>query len=373
MRGLLLLFLLITTSIASAEEPSDRRDTAWDRSVAAEAAGDLARAEAVLDEAWGHESGNYFVQLRRAHLALLRGFFAQAEDRYAALQATPEGASDPDVAAGLHAARTHTVPSVAASVAAPARATPEVWAGMAGWNLGSTRYLGGAVFAHTPVRVSSEFSLHVAGRYVSYGRQSEASPWAFGQTRARRLNLADAFVGADYQQAWWSAAVSGAYEKLTGSNALMGGGVRGRVGRDYGVLLGGTVLRAAGSQANWQILPLAFYWPLPEVGLRAGARLTFDGRQSASAMAGASLMVGGHALHLDGHLGNERAALNPETYSLLTLSADATLGGTLTLALRLTPTIRLLAQAQGERLKNEGATGAYWSASLGADLAIGSL
>jgi hypothetical protein len=90
-------------------------------------------------------------------------------------------------------------------------------------------------------------------------------------------------------------------------------------------------------------------------------------------MAGASLFLRGHSLHVDGHLGNERAALNPASFSLLNLSGDATLGGTLTLVFRLSPTVRLLAQAQGERLKNEGAEGSYWSAALGVDMDLGSL
>lgn len=207
---------------------------------------------------------------------------------------------------------------------------------------------------------------------MGYGRQGRGSPWAFGQSGARLISLGDGFLGADYQSRWWGVDAVGVYEKISGTNALAGGNLRGRVGQRIGLLMDGTLLLSAGSSANWQIVPLAFFWPVPNVGLRVGARLTFDGRQSTSAMAGASLSLRGHSLHVDGHFGSERAALNPATFSLLALSADATLGGTLTLVMRLSPTLRLLAQAQGERLTNEGAEGSYWSASLGLDMAIGS-
>jgi len=197
-RGAILLLLLGLPATASAREGNDRRDTAWSRSVAAERTGDFAGAEDILAEAWGERSDNYFVELRRAHLALRRGRFAQAEARYAALQATPEGATDPEVAAGLRAARTRTLPApVVGADDSLVRVTPEIWGGLAGRTLGSTRYLGGAIFAHVPVRFTPELSLHLAGRYVSYGRQSRASPWAFGQSRAGRINLGDVFLGAE--------------------------------------------------------------------------------------------------------------------------------------------------------------------------------
>jgi hypothetical protein len=185
--------------------------------------------------------------------------------------------------------------------------------------------------------------------------------------------VGDVFLAGELQREDWSVAAVGAYEKISGTNALAGGSLRGRVGQRYGVLLEGSLLLSAGASANWQVLPLAFFWPAPNLGLRAGTRLTLDGRRSTSAIAGTSLSLRGHSLHLDGHLGNERAALDPATFSLLDLAADATLGGTVTLVLRLTPTVRLLAQTQGERLRSEGAEGAYWSVSLGFDLAVGSL
>jgi len=357
----------------SQNESADRKDTAWSRSVAAEVAGDLAGAEDILSEAWGADGGNYFIQLRRAYLALLQGRFSQAEARYAALQASDEGAADPDVTAGLNAARTRTPLPGSPAVEASARATPEVWGALVGQSLGNTSYLGGAIFAHVPVRVTPELRLHVAGRYVDYQRQGGGSRWAFGQTGARQITLGDGFLGADYQRPWWGMDALGVYEKLSGTSTLAGGSLRGRVGQRYGIMMDGTVLLSAGSSANWQVVPLAFFWPVPSLGLRAGARLTFDGRQSTSAMAGASLFLGGHSLHVDGHLGKERAALNPGSFSLLSLSGDATLGGTLTLALRLGPTVRLLAQAQGERLTSDGADGSYWSAALGVDMAFGSL
>jgi hypothetical protein len=371
-RLLLLLAVMGLPMAALAQESEDGKDTAWTRSVAAEVAGDIAGAEAILVDAWGDDGGNYFVQLRRAYLALLQGRFTQAEARYAALAATPEGADDPDVAAGLHAARTRTMPPGISAIETPARATPEVWGGLVGQTLGNTSYLGGAVFAHLPVRITPELTLHVAGRYVGYGRQGGGSPWAFGQGGARRISLGDGFLGADYQRRWWGIGALGVYEKISGANALAGGSLRGRVGQRYGILMDGTLLSSAGASANWQLVPLAFFWPVPDLGLRAGARLTIDGRQSTSAMAGASLSLRGHSLHVDGHIGNERAALSSATFSLLNLSADATLGGTLTLVLRLNPTVRLLAQAQGEHLTNEGAEGSYWSVSLGVDMALGS-
>jgi hypothetical protein len=341
--------------------------------VAAEVAGDFAGAEDILVAAWGEDGGNYFVRLRRAYLSLLQGRFSRAEARYAALQGTPEGAADPDVAAGLHSARTRTLLSGSPAIDVSARVNPEVWGAMVGQSLGNTSYLGGAVFAHVPVRITPELRLHVAGRYVAYQRQGGGSAQASGQSGARRITLGDGFLGADYERPWWGVDALGVYESLSRNNSLAGGSMRGRVGQRFGILMDGTLLLSARSSANWQVVPLAFFWPVPSLGLRAGARLTFDGRQSTSTMAGASLFLRGHSLHVDGHIGNERAALNPASFSLLNLFGDATLGGSLTLVLRLGPTVRLLAQAQAERLTSDGADGAYWSASLGVDMAFGSL
>jgi hypothetical protein len=370
-RWLWVVVLLGLSTPAWSQEVDERRDTAWTRSVAAEIGGDLPRAEAILDEAWGDDGENYFVQLRRAYLALLQARFVEAERRYAALQNSDEGASDPDVAAGLRAARAGTVPS--GGTQTPARAVPEVWGGVVGQSLGTTRYLGGAVFAHVPVRLSPGLSLHVTGRYVGYQRQGGGSPWAFSQSGTRQFSLGDVFAGGEYQREGWGVAALGVYETIAGSNALAGGSVRGRLGRDFGVLLDGSALAAADASANWQAVPRAFVWPLPTLGLRAGARLTYDGRRSTSVMAGASALLRGHALHVDGHLGNERAALDSATFSLLNLPGDAAWGGTVTLVLYLGASVHLLAQGQGERLKSDGAEGAYWSASIGVDMALGSL
>lgn len=369
--SLLLPALLGLTTMAFAQEGDDAKDTAWGRSVATEIAGDPVGAEAILVEAWGEDGGNYFVRLRRAYLALRQGRFQEAQARYAALQASDEGASDPDVAAGLRAAQARTLPAEMAVIQAQAWATPEVWGAMVGQTLGNSRYLGGAVFAHVPARVTSKLTLHVAGRYVDYRRQGSGSVWAFGPGGTRQYSLGDAFVAADYQHPWWGVDGLAVYEKISNTSPMTGGNLRGRVGQRYGLLMDGTLLVSAGSPDHWQAVPRIFLWPLPNVGLRAGTRLTFDGRQSTSAMAGASVFMGGHALHLDGHLGNERAALQPASFSLLNLPGDATVGGTVTLVLHLTSTFRLLAQAQGERLKSDGADGSYFSAGLGIDVALG--
>jgi hypothetical protein len=372
-RWLSLCALLGLSTPALGQDSDDLRDSAWTSSVAAEAAGDRSRAEAILIRAWGEAGGNYFVQLRRAYLALMQGRFSEAETRYAALQSSEEGASDPDVAAGLRAARAGTVPPGDASAASVARAVPEVWGAFVGQTLGTTRYLGGAVFAHVPVRMTSELRLHVAGRYVGYQRQGGGSAWAFGQAGTRQLSIGDAFVGADYQRLGWGVDVVGVYETITRAGGLAGGGLRARLGRQLGILLDGSMLASTDASANWQAAPQVFFWPLATLGLRAGARLTYDGHQSNSVMAGASAFILGHAVHVDGHLGSERAALNPVSFSLLNLAGDATLGGSVTAIFRLSQAVHLLAQGQGERLKNDGAEGAYWSASIGVDMALGSL
>lgn len=365
--------LLLLSVPALGQDSDERRDTAWTRSVAAEVSGDLKGAEAILIEAWGNDGGNYFIRLRRAYLALLQGRFSEAEARYAALQSTEEGAADPDVLAGLRDARRRLAPVSNAGAEISARAVPEVWGATVGQTLGSTRYLGGAVFAHVPLRLSPEFRLHVAGRYVGYQRQGGGSRWAFGQSGPRQYSLGDVFVGGDYQRPTWGVDAVAVYETMTGASGLAGGGLRGRLGRDVGVLLEGNMLASAGNSQNWQAAPQAFFWPVPALGLRAGARVTYDGQRSTSVLAGASAFLLGHALHVEGHLGAERSALNPVSFSLLNLSADATLGGTVTLVLRLSPAVHLLAQGQGERLKSDGAEGSYWSASIGVDMALGSL
>jgi hypothetical protein len=367
MTRILLISCLLAWSLpARAADKDDAKDTAWSRSVAAEVAGDLPRAEAILLESWDEQTDNYYVQLRRAYLSLLQGQFALAKSRYAALAATSEGKDDPDVAAGLAAATEGKRPN-----AAPLdRATPELWTGFVSQGLGGPRYQGGAIFAHLPLRLTPALRLHAAGRYVLYQRQGAGSPWAFSSTGPRRLTIADALLGLDYQQPWWGVDALAVYEKTSTINAIMGGGLRGRVGETYGLILETAALMAQGRTTNWQLTPLAFLWPTPTIGLRAGARMTRDGTTSVSAILGVSLLFKTLSLHMDGHLGDERAALTMPAFSLLDLPGTATLGGTATLSLRVHDRVRLYLQTQGERLKRTGAEGSYFSASLGIDVSL---
>ena len=393
--------LLWLVPLGAAARTDDARVGAWDRSVAAERAGDLPRAERIMTEGWGGQPENYWVRLRLAYLALLQGQAVEAHSRYEELRRRPESEGDVDLPRGyasavaavgweqaaegdpLRARATFREaleidPNNAAAtrglalVPAPARLLPEVWSGVTGQEMGRTRYLGWVVYGDLPVRLTDHLTLRASGRYLNATDRSVSSPWAMGTRSKAGWHLSQGFLSLAYEGRSLGGEAVGVLSDGSDTAAIVGGGARLRVGSRKGLLVEGIVLHRRPQPANVQLRPLAFMWLGPHEGLQAGARLTRDERgSSASANAGASLLFGSLGLFLQGHLGDERWAFDFAGPSLLSFDATASWGGSATLTWQVTRKMRLAVQGEGERLREEGARGAFWSVSGGIQVEMG--
>jgi tetratricopeptide (TPR) repeat protein len=385
--------------VDAAADDSDARANAWSRSVAAEKAGDLQRAESIMTEAWGSQPDNYWVRLRLAYLALVRGRSSEARARYQDLRQWPEAQGDADVQQGLASALAASGwSSLAQGEAMQARAAfrealqvdpdnatarrglvqvpavprllPEVWSGVTGQSLARTRYVGWVVYGNLPVRLTEHLTLRASGRHMAMSNRSTKSPWSTGQKTAG-WNLDEGFVGLGYESPALAWDVVGALSKSSGAPLISGGGARLRWGASKGLIAEGALLRDR-QFTNAQLRPLAFLWLGTHVGLQAGARFTLDDRgNSTSANAGASLVFGSLGLFLQGHCGDERWGFDFTGPSLMSFEAVPSWGGAATVTWQLSRTVRLAAQGEGERLHQEGALGSFWSASLGIQVGMG--
>lgn len=379
----------------------DERAGAWERSVAREVAGDLPGAEAIMVRAWGAQPDNYWAGLRLAYLALLRQRFDEAVERYQALRKQPEAEGDRDVPRGLASAiagqgwqrasagqpdraRAEFRRALAldpenasatrglATVAPAPWVSPELWVGLVGHSLGMVRYQGWALYGNVPVALGRGFVLRAAGRFLAAGRSSGRSAWAFGGRGNSSWTLDEEYLSLARAGGLVAGEVVGARSRSTGQATLWGGAGRLRVGSFAGGLVEASYLRAAGWATNAQIAPLAYYWPVEQVGLQAGARITLDDRgNSVSATAGISLVVRPFALHLRGHAGDERWAFLVDAPSIASFDAVTSYGAGATLLWSLGRAWRLAVQSEGERLRAEGALGYYWSVSAGVQYQAG--
>jgi tetratricopeptide (TPR) repeat protein len=401
MNGALGLLVMMAAGAASAGGDEDARAGAWDRSVSLQVAGDLAGAEALMTRAWGAAPGNYWVSLRLAYLALLQGRAEEAVIRYQALRTRPEAADDTDVVRGhasaiaavgwqlakqgaASAARDHFRRALAidpanqsaaeglrGAAAAPI-ASPEVWTGYFEQSLGISRYRGWLLYGSLPLRVGDLFVARLAGRYLSASRASGRSPWGFGSQGAAPWTLDEQYLTFARERASLGGEVVGLRSGTTGRAAIWGGAGRLRVGSVWGGVLEAAYLRAAGVATNLQARPALFYWPWPELGLQAGARLTKDDRgSSASAAAGLSLLLHPLALHVRGHLGVERWAFAFEGPSIASFDPETSYGGSAMLEWLASPRLRLAVLGEGERLRDAGALGFFWSISAGVQYLFG--
>jgi Tfp pilus assembly protein PilF len=387
-------------AVAAAAPASDARATAWDRSVAAEQAGDLRRAEAIMTEAWGSRPDNYWARLRLAYLALLQGRSGEACERYRELRDWPEAQSDADVhrgyASALAASGSFRLahgdtaqarvafaealkvdPDNAAArwglaqVPVESRVEPELWMGVSGQELGRTRYLGWVAYGNLPVHLTEHFTVRASGRHMSMFDRSVASSWSLGDSKVPGWNLNEGFLGVNYESRALAGELVGALSSASGTAMIRGGGGSLRVGRSAGLLAEGAFL-SDGRLTNAQLRPLAFVWLGAHVGLQAGARLTLDDRGNAvSANAGASLVFESVELFLKGHWGDERWGFDSSGPSLMSFEAAPSWGGSATVLWQVSRHVRLAVQGEGERLHQEGAFGSFWSVSGGIQVGLG--
>ena len=400
MTGAIGALLLLSVGAKGDVEDSNLRAGAWDRSVALQVAGDLPGAEAVMIRGWGRTPDNYWVLLRLAYLALLSERADEAAERYRSLRARPEAEDDPDVvrghasalaARGWNLAKDGAItdarrrfrqalaidPSNASasqglSQVAPAPwLTPALWGGYFAQTLGATRYRGWALYGTLPAHIGDVLVVRLTGRYLAASPVSGRSPWAFGREASSSWALDEQYVSLLRERRILGGEVVGVRSHMTG-RTILGGGGRLRVGDAWGGMVEAAYLRARGLGTNLQLRPSLFYWPLPMLGLQAGARLTKDDRgNSASAAAGLSLLLGPVAIHLGGHLWAERWAFDFAGPSLASFESEASYGGNVTLRWSVEKSLQLAMQVEGERLRDAGALGEYWCASAGVQYRFG--
>jgi hypothetical protein len=393
--------VLLVAGLARAEtaKVGSEPELPWDHSVELEQAGDLPGAEAVLVAAWGKKPDNYYAQLRLAYLALVRNRANAAVARYQRARRFPEAKGDADLTAGYAAALTlkgwqladtgqassarvyfrralalaPAQPDAVAGLAStdlPAT-EPEVWGAVVGQSFGAGRYQGWAAFAQLPWRFFDGLTLRVAARHIGWQQATAVSPWAFpGQARAS-FSVNEFYGGAGYGTTLVMAEALGCVVTTTGSFALAGGGLRLRAGRRWGAFADLAALRAEGRFANAQIRPAAFLVVGTHLTLYAGARYTREatGQWTSGALGGA-LRVGSLAAYLQGQLGTEHWAANLQSPSILSITPRTRQGANLAILYDITRAWRVAGQAEAYALAAEGATGIFWSVSLGLQLRI---
>jgi tetratricopeptide (TPR) repeat protein len=398
------LAVLLVASVARAETVNGMSavEQPWDQSVQLERAGDLRGAEAVLVAAWGRKPNNFYAQLRLAYLALITKRANAAVARYKRARRFPEAEGDADAAAGYAAALALKGwqladagrPSEARACWGKALAVkpdqpdalaglqnvtalvtePEVWGALVGESFGSGRYHGLAVFGQLPWRFFDRLTLRAAGRHIEWRQASAPSPWTFPGQSSANWTVNEIYGGAGYDTPSVTAEALGFAITSTGSSTIAGAGARLRMGRTWGAFADLAALRADGRWVNEQIRPVAFLVLDARFVLHAGARLTHEESGTwASGVAGASLLGGPLSVYLQGHFGTEHWAANLGSPSLLSITPRTRSGGTVTLLWDATRALRVAGQAEAYTLAADGATGVFWSVSLGLQLRIFSL
>jgi hypothetical protein len=81
-------------------------------------------------------------------------------------------------------------------------------------------------------------------------------------------------------------------------------------------------------------------------------------------------LAGPLSAYLQGNLGTEHWAVNLTGPSVLSIAPRTRGGGSLTLFVHITPALRVAGQAEAYALAAQGATGIFWSASLGLQLRV---
>ena len=396
------LLVVATVARAEAADVAIGADQPWDQSVKLEQAGDLRAAEAVLVAAWGKQPDNYYAQLRLAYLALVGGRANAAMARYRRARRFPEAEGDADVTAGYAAAlalkgwqladagqtsgaRVYFQKALAIAPGQPdvlaglastilPMSEPELWGAVVGQTFGSAGYQGLAVFAQLPWRFFDRLTVRVAGRHIAWHQASDPSPWASPGQASARWTVNELYGAAGYDTPRMTAEALGFAVASAGSPTLMGAGLRLRVGRTWGGFADLAALRTQGRFQNLQIRPALFLAFGRHLVLHAGGRLTREEAGPwASFLAGASLLAGPLSVYLQGNLGTEHWAVNLTGPSVLSIAPRTRGGGSLTVLVNITPALRVAGQAEAYALAAEGATGMFWSASLGLQLRVFSI
>jgi len=375
--------------------------SAWDRSVALERRGDLAAAERVMVQQYGPTPENYWVSLRLAYLALLQERYQEAVSRYQALRARSEAEGDADLPRGLASAlagrgwksfkqddvtqaradfhRALELDPANKSAQQGLRAvsdlpwvSPEVWSGATGHSLGRDQWTGWASYAQLSLSFSHLLTVRAAGRFVHYWDTGRRSPWALSNSRLSSYDLDEEFLGIAHEAPWWGGELLAVRSDTSETNAILGGAGRLRLGKTWGATMEGAVLSTKGGPGNLQVRPMAFLWIGKTLGMQAGARLTWDDRgNGVSANAGFSVIVDTFTILIEGHVGDELWSFGVAGPSLMSFEAKTTYGGCGTILWSLGKKWRLALQGEGERLRQEGANGAYWSFSAGVQFGLG--
>jgi hypothetical protein len=222
------------------------------------------------------------------------------------------------------------------------------------------------------VKVSDILAVRAAGRLVRYWNLGRRSPWAPSNTRLSSYTLDEEFLGMAHEARWWGVELVGARSDTNESAAILGGAGRLRAGSTWGVTVESALLSAKGGPTNIQARPMAFLWLGKKLGLRAGARLTWDDRgDGVSANAGVSAVFDSLTIAADGHVGNELWSFGFAGPSIMSFEPRTTYGGCATALWSVSKNLRLALQGEGERLRQEGASGVYWSISGGVQLGLG--
>lgn len=400
-RPLYCLALLLLSGVARAETTSvaSSLEQPWERSVQLEKAGDLRGAEAIMVAAWGKKPNNFYAQLRLAYLALITKRANAAVARYARARRFPEAEGDADATAGyaaalalkgwqlaevgrLHEARARWQAALAVEPEQPDALAgldstkvpitePEIWGAMVGQSFGSSRYQGLAVFAQLPWRFFDRLTLRVAARHIEWRQISSLSPWAFGSQPSASWAVNEIYGGAGYDTPTVTAEALGFAITSASTSTISGIGTRLRVGYRWGASADIAALRSDGHWANEQARPAAFLVIDPRFVIHAGIRLTHDERANwASGVAGVSFRGGPVAVYLQGHLGTEHWSANLTSPSVLSIMPRTRGGGNVTILWDATRTLRVAGQGEAYALETDGATGTFWSVSLGLQLRI---
>lgn len=379
------------------DEQLDRRAGAWDRSVELEHQGLLGHARALLLTGWGLGSPSYEVTVRIAYLSL------RLEDAETAVTAYERAArlegAGPEATQGLASAMTQRgYQSFADGDRAEARADwqqalthdpdqsdaergldlarelrfdPELWlAFVAAQGAGADSY-GGSLLLHLPLQITDWLTLR--GAY----RHAESSEGVSGPTAAAPPGRADGSgrrVRGHDDQIALGAGVGTSHFWLEGLGLLLvpqtgkpvgGEAARLRLGHRWGIQVEQAVL-ARDVGVNGQLMPTAFVWPTAELGLAAGARMTFDDVGTAGAAElGVSIVTDPVELYLRGHLGLERWPVSMDVPLVLSLDQEVIGGGSAAAWFALDDVWSLGLHGQLAAIEHEDDGGIYGSAALG--------
>lgn len=403
MKSLFCLSILLLAKVAMADSQFDTRAGAWDRSVAFEIDGNLAAAEKVIYQGWGSHPQNYWVLLRLAYLALLQQRPENACHRYQILRTMPESVDDPDVLRGhasalaatgwLRAKNGKTVEArslfrkaISLDPTNPSASlglqnvqpvpilVPELWSGITTHSLGLSHYQGTTAYAHLPIRITDFLILRGAFRYVYSQETTHGSPYRFSEPSRSHWHLDEEYIALAREASFLGLEVIGIRSKTSDRTPIWGSAGRLRIGSLWGFFLESAVLKTTGVVTHSQLRPMAFYSFGHHLVFQTGVRFTRDQYKNRfSTQAGISGYLRGLSLHLQGHLGKERWAFGMVGPSLMSLDIDTIYGGSVTLMGPIMKDLRFAIQAEGERLRLEGAHGAYFSFSAGIQLAMGEL